>query len=253
MIKIKRITCPNELTEDVKKNLTQEYKISGKNVWNLEYIKNALLEMSKGKCIFCECKLGEESKFVEVEHFHPKSIYPDEVVEWTNLLPICKRCNGKKLDHDTKKYPIINPTINDPKTHLKMKNYRFIGKDQIGKETIGVLSLNDLKRLVYPRSIIGNKIAELLEDLLERIDDLSHKEELSRREINSITHKLENLLNSCQSDSEYSATCAYSLFGDENYYEIRCFFVEKGLWDTEFELLETSAKNNWLEVEFVNT
>lgn len=252
MIKIERTSCPGDLTEDVKRALTQEYKDNGTNVWNIEYIKNALLDMSNGKCVFCECKLGEESKYVEVEHFHPKSIYPDEVVEWTNLLPICKRCNGRKLDHDTKKYPIINPTINDPKTHLKMNNYRFIGKDQIGKETIDVLSLNDSKRLFLPRSLIGNQIAVLLDELIERIHDLSQKECLTRREINSITRKLENLLNSCQSDEEYSATCAYALFGDENYYEIRDFFIRMNLWDLDIQALETNAKSNWLNAEVIN-
>ena len=33
---------------------------------------------------------------MEVEHFHPKSLYPNEVISWENLLPICKRCNSSK-------------------------------------------------------------------------------------------------------------------------------------------------------------
>ncbi|EHB50138.1 MULTISPECIES: HNH endonuclease [Paenibacillus] len=247
MIKVERTKCPSELTEDIKQALTQEYKTSKKNVWNVDYIKNALLEMSNNKCIFCECKLGEESKYIEVEHFYPKSLYPDEVIEWTNLLPICKRCNVKKLDHDTKKEPIINPTVNDPKNHLRMINYRFVGKDQIGKDTVSILALNDSKRLILPRATIGNEIAELLEDLSDLVNEYSQKENLSRKEINKITGKLENLLDSCQCYSEYSATCAYALFGDDNYYLVKEFFISKGLWDPNLQNLEKTAIVNWLE------
>ena len=45
-----------------------------------------MLEMSHGKCSYCECKLGIESKDVTIDHFLPKSENPDEVVESFSCL-----------------------------------------------------------------------------------------------------------------------------------------------------------------------
>lgn len=50
-------------------------------------------------------------------------------MDWKNLLPICKRCNGLKRDHDTKLVPIINPKLIDPREHLTIKKFRFFSKD----------------------------------------------------------------------------------------------------------------------------
>jgi uncharacterized protein (TIGR02646 family) len=115
MIKLQAVAKPLQLTNEKVKQLTAEYKQSEKAVWKKTYITQTLLLMSFDKCCFCETKLNEESKYLEVEHFHPKSLYPDEVVSWTNLLPICKRCNGKKWNHDTKLEPIIHPVKDNPK------------------------------------------------------------------------------------------------------------------------------------------
>lgn len=96
MIRLYRPNCPQQLTDTVKDELTQEFINTGKNVWAKTYIKSALLAMSHNKCAYCECKLDEESKYMEVEHFLPKDDYPNQVVDWNNLLPSCKRCNTKK-------------------------------------------------------------------------------------------------------------------------------------------------------------
>lgn len=77
------------------------FRVYKKVVWNKAYIKNALLEMSDNKCCYCECKIGKGEREMHVEHFKPKSIYPDLVVEWNNLLPSCPHCNKQKSSHDT--------------------------------------------------------------------------------------------------------------------------------------------------------
>ena len=62
MIKLNRGECPKELTDEVKEELTELYKKDKeKDVWNSPKIKKplkeALLEMSHGKCSYCECAL----------------------------------------------------------------------------------------------------------------------------------------------------------------------------------------------------
>ena len=125
MIQLQALARPIELTDERVQQLTEKYKTDNTAVWQKDYIKKALLKMSFEKCCFCECRINEESKYLEVEHFHPKSLYPDEVLLWENLLPICKRCNVHKLNHDTKQDPIIHPVKDSPKKHLSIENYRF--------------------------------------------------------------------------------------------------------------------------------
>ncbi|QQZ58984.1 HNH endonuclease [Paenibacillus sonchi] len=240
MIKIERTLRPMQLTDEKVRELTLEYIQNNKNVWNQEYIKNALLFMSHNKCVFCECILGEESKYIEVEHFHPKSLYPEEVLKWSNLLSICKRCNGLKRDHDTKLIPIINPTENDPRQHLYMQNYRMKNKDEIGKRTIRLLQLNDGDRLLLPRFKIGNAVAEILDNLVKWIEKTNGTKMIE--EENELISKVGNLLKSCQPDAEYSTTCSYALLSDENFYLIKRHMLDREIWNVDLEKLEGDCK-----------
>lgn len=168
MIKLTRPKCPEELTEEVKQRLTAEFAGTGGRVWNQPYIRHSLWLMSKGKCAYCEMKLREEGKHLHVEHFHHKSKYLELVVEWTNLLPSCARCNTKKGPHDVAVAPIVDPSVEDPHDHLYLENYRFKPKTPMGTETIGTLDLNNFHELMVPRFEIGNQVQENLEDLLEK-------------------------------------------------------------------------------------
>lgn len=119
-------------------------------------IKDALIESSFGKCAFCEC-IPAEGGNVEVEHFNPKSIYPDLTFEWLNFLPSCRKCNGSKLSHDTGSEPIINPYDYNPDTlffydGLQLKVLETPDR-LVGLKTIEVCGLNTV-RLWRPRADI---------------------------------------------------------------------------------------------------
>lgn len=114
MIKLERQPKPNYLSEAAVIELTEKFKSDGSSVWNHPQIKTPLLASSYEKCAFCECSLSDESKYMEVEHFKYKSLYKDLVVEWTNLLPTCKRCNIAKGIHDVTADLIVNPYEVDP-------------------------------------------------------------------------------------------------------------------------------------------
>ncbi|MFN4151578.1 MAG: HNH endonuclease, partial [Candidatus Sericytochromatia bacterium] len=81
MIYIERTQSPMKL-EEQKEELKKKYLETGASVWNKDFIKKALLEMSHNKCAFCECTLNIESKYMEVEHFFNKSNYSEKVVDW---------------------------------------------------------------------------------------------------------------------------------------------------------------------------
>lgn len=236
MIQLKAQPKPVELTASEIRKLTKEFIKTEKSVWKKDYITEPLLKMSFGKCCFCETKVNEESKYMEVEHFYPKSIYKFKVVSWKNLLPICGRCNKKKLKHDTKKEPIINPVFDNPKEHLKLKNYRFYGKTDLGKLTKDIVDLNDRQRLVNVRSEIGVKLLEGLDDLLQLTQDYITNPITRKR--NKIIGKLKNILLEGTKEYEYSATVATVLLEDDNYKEIKQLFIDNNLWNDEFIQLE---------------
>lgn len=238
MIRLYRSAPPTELTADEVTRLTNLYLAQGDNVWNKSFIKKKLLDFSFGKCAFCECKANEGSVYVEVEHFLPKKIYPERVVEWENLLPSCKRCNGEKGEHDTGLEQIVNPTLDNPSEHFSLIGCRFHAKTDLGRRTIEVINLNDRARKLPERRF------EIYLDFCERLENL--REGLNNQLI--INRKLQRemriLLVESIPSAEYSATAATTLFSPENKFdEIKQQMMNLQLWDDEMEQLETQARN----------
>lgn len=54
--------------------------------------------MQHHKCCYCENYLPDRGSGKQVEHFRPRSKYPDLINEWENLLLACGTCNGEKND-----------------------------------------------------------------------------------------------------------------------------------------------------------
>ncbi|HRI62070.1 MAG TPA: hypothetical protein PK228_20160 [Saprospiraceae bacterium] len=229
---------PAELTDEKVRELTEKFRADkSQRVWNEGFITKALLDMSSGKCCYCECNIAEESKYMEVEHFHPKNPYEDEVVVWENLLPSCKRCNGNKSDHDTVNEPIIHPVNDDPREHLEFKAYRFYGKTSIGKMTIEIVKLNERQRLQLKRWEIGSKTVEELNELEERVRDfLAGNHTLQKRR--NMVSKLRGIMEQGQPNKEYSATVATEILREDSYHFAKTELSKLGLWDADFQHLE---------------
>lgn len=249
MIKLDRTPKPVELTTTLQVALTDEFKLTGKSVWNIDFIKNGLLGFSYNKCCYCEANIKEESKYLEVEHFHHKEAYKDEVLEWDNLLPSCKKCNGTKNDHDTKLEPIIDPSKVDPKDHLKYWRYRIKGSDEFGKLTVSVLKLNDQDRLVKKRFEIGNAIQDKLEQLNELADDYISGLNISTRRKNRIVNGMKDLMKEGLPCAIYSATSATVIITDTEYEILKNKLTSLGFWDTELSQLEIDLNKTALKLE----
>ena len=120
MIKLNRPPKPIYLSPEKELELVEKFKESGSAVWKAADITEPLLEASSKKCAYCECRLQEADSYMEVEHFRHKDEYADNVVDWENLLPSCKRCNTKKGTHDVVREPIVNPFDETPGDHLQL-------------------------------------------------------------------------------------------------------------------------------------
>lgn len=204
MIPLRNPAPPPQLTPEFFQEQTAVFVASGKAVWNLDFLKAALLEMGRNKCAYCEAILMEESKYLEVEHFHPKSRYKEQVLAWDNLLPACKRCNGIKRDHDVVAVPIINPRFVQPAEHLCFASPLLLsGKTALGQKTERVLRLNDHVMLIPVRVKLKDTIEKSLQGIQALLDDPDISPSASHR------HAATNLLNLLQTVEERSSHAAF--------------------------------------------
>lgn len=241
MIPINRPQKPVELDATKISELTARYKLDESSVWNQPYIRSALLDMSHNKCVYCESKVDEESKYMEVDHFLPKSIYQDLVVFWKNLLPSCKRCNTNKLDHDSESKPIIDPSTTLPNEHIGIRNYRLKGKNQLGRDTIDIVDLNESIRCTAKRFAIGEQVTITILQLHEILE--TYRINHHARTRNRLTGGIRRLLAEASPSSEYSATAATAMCSDEDFAVLVQQMKALNLWDPEMEAALTQANS----------
>jgi hypothetical protein len=241
MIKLERNFTPAKLTPAFVKEQTDEFKASKKNVWNIDWLKKGLLELSKGKCAYCECFVTNESNYMEVEHFEDKKHNPDKVLEWENLLPSCKRCNGSKSTHDVLTDPIVNPFNIIPQQQLFFRLYRFKGKTNIGVTTENALNINHPERAVKMRFEIGEALEDSVDKCLERLKLFKENNTTIRR--NKLLNCIEAVLRECQPKSNYAGTCATVLHSNQEYKTLKAEMEHLNIWNDELqELHEESEK-----------
>lgn len=81
-------------------------------------VKESLEQMFHSKCAYCESYISNVD-YGDIEHFKPKSKFPELSVTWENLLLSCKICNGTA--HKGEKWPapadggpLVNPCKENP-------------------------------------------------------------------------------------------------------------------------------------------
>lgn len=85
---------------------------SSKNKKVFDEIKVQLTNMCSGarRCVYCEDSVADE-----VEHIHPKDLYPEMCFRWDNYVYACGSCNGPKNNKfavfrsDNGEFQIVNP------------------------------------------------------------------------------------------------------------------------------------------------
>lgn len=87
--------------------------------------------LGNAKCIYCESYV-DVTCFSNIEHFHPKSICPDETFDWDNLFVGCTVCNTPKNNFNTSKEPFIHPVNDNPEDYLTYDDLVYIPKAQNG-------------------------------------------------------------------------------------------------------------------------
>lgn len=249
MLKIERIEQPVELTEELRLQLTEEFKETDRAVWKDTgigaAIEQALLEMSHSKCCYCECKLQYESNYLHVEHFYPKAIYKDEVLIWVNLLPCCPSCNTTKGGIDTKTIRLIKPDEEDPRIHLALQSYFLKGKDKLGSDSINKIDLNNFNKRIKPRRVLTEEYQVLASLLLDSAQAYASRSQLNGMQDrkNRIIDSTTFILNKCIPSAIYSAYNATRILNDTQYYHpIKTLLQKQNIWTPELANLEQQAQ-----------
>ena len=115
-------------------------------------VLDKLQAMFHGKCAMCE-RPGAE----QIEHFCPKSIYPERTYLWSNLLLICGDCNHNKIDLDPFNpaaadggAALLDPTVDTPEEHIRYDSITglsvFVNRQEgvrhRGEETVNAYHLD---------------------------------------------------------------------------------------------------------------
>ena len=101
---------------------TKREKERASNKYRHPQVQEALKVMFHGKCGYCESRI-EHMSDPHIEHYRPKSRFPELTFDWNNLLLACGKCNsiqykGDKFPEANVWGPIVNPCIDNPDDHF---------------------------------------------------------------------------------------------------------------------------------------
>ena len=130
-------------------------------------IKEALVQETKGKCVYCESKILH-IHHGDVEHILPKSIYANQTFTWQNLTLACEICNQNKSNNDPNLNFILNPYLHDPAMHIRFAGPWLVATTNEGENTKVLLDLN--RTPLYEKRL---ERMQGIESILKKITDLS--------------------------------------------------------------------------------
>ncbi len=247
MIRLTRRTAPTILDAAFVTAGVSTYIATGKAVWNHDEIKTALLQMSHGKCAYCELELGYGATYVEVEHFYAKDHHPTMVLDWDNLLPVCRRCNANKSSWDVAVagQMIVDPVSMAPPSHIRLDEaYRPIGLSNEGENSIIELGLDDIPRLGVLRYKVGETFKKTLIDLYNdyNLMPLSATVRQRRAKIRAI----KKLLQKSGEDQPFSAVLATVMMRSTVYANLKAALMAANEWDLELDQIDATASRSAL-------
>lgn len=224
---------PAQLTKEVQDRLTEAFlENPDKKVWDRPYIKEALLNMTYHKCAYSEVVLQENSSYMEVEHFYPKSLYPHKVVEWGNMLPVCKVCNNKKGKADPKEILLINPLTDEPSRHLSFQHYLCKPLDEKGSNSIQYYDLNH-SQFTKPRFTQIQSNEKQLDFLAKEME-----ENITESAQGRFAERFKVVLQTGQKTEPYSVCISLAIISNKHYDSIKAYLKRIKLWDCELEILD---------------
>lgn len=176
-----------DIPDSIKDRIEEKYRHN--------QIKRQLKRTSHKKCVYCEARVrdtrsnNQPERFkLTVEHFYPKSIYPDQIFKWENLFLACGSCNSCKGNHDPDVVPIVNPETENPEEYfiyeeLLIKESPEAPNVQKARDTIIACRL-DRDELIFPLGDIAKDFREKNTPTLSAIvNDCKDLENTNRKKV----------------------------------------------------------------------
>ena len=187
MIKITKESEPNVLKNNKSfwTNQLMKFVLNGQKIpktvqnrYNHPEVKNALINETNGKCMYCESFIGHVAS-EHIEHYKPKAAhkYPELTFEWTNLGLACPVCNSNKKDEFDENCAFVNPYTENPDDFFIAFGFIIYHKPGNSRAEL-TEKLLDLNR------------PELIERRKERIDSIIRIIELCAKEPNPTLKKM---------------------------------------------------------------
>ena len=147
-----------------------------------QHLKQPLKDLTKNHCSFCDgFPMGKMSRNT-IEHFRPKSKYPELSYCWTNLFIACDICQEKNdnfdklllkpdaLDYEFSKYFIFDFLNGEIKPNPKTSK---IAQER-AKITIDIYGLNNDDKPIFRKEEYEDNEADFLNNQLN-IDKVSYR------------------------------------------------------------------------------
>jgi hypothetical protein len=147
--------------------------------------------------MYCEGVIDDVS-YSAVEHVHPKSLFPELVLDWDNLGLVCTRCNTNKGDYssDRTDLALLNPYADLVADHLEFIGAVVAAADGSSRGENTIRQLRLMKR------------PDLWVAKMRRIEEIEVRIRLWQKELDPDTKQLlaEDLRDALSREREYSAT-----------------------------------------------
>lgn len=181
--------------------------------------KPHLREEFDGRCVYCRAidRIKGQETF-GVDHYRPKSLFPDLACEYLNLFYCCNRCNSLKRSFWPNVKRIgLEEFIPNPCEHVMFSHLRYIQGEvtavsAAGDMTLELLDLNDpdavnfrgaLIKLIDGHLLQINRLKKTIRDIKSRITASSDRKyinglALAESKLEGLFQALEHLIGSVE-------------------------------------------------------
>ncbi len=134
-------------------------------------------------CVYCRAHdLDQDTSSFHVEHYRPKSLFPELESRYTNLFYSCASCNRFKKNYwsDSPSKQVPNPCDTNMSEHLVFDSHFIKSRSSMGLLAVELLRLNNDEALRY-REAQRHLLFVLVESAVQyRKKKSKHKNRLER-------------------------------------------------------------------------
>ena len=159
---------------------TLDVQATWKSARRTQPLKEALAVLQRmaggrERCMYCV-----DSHGTDIEHFWPKTPYPQRMFEWPNMLLCCTECGrwkGNAFPLDQGKPLLVNPTSDDPWQHLDFDPVtgNITARFDVATNTVSPMGVATVKLLrLDRREALASGLQSTYRRIRNRVNDALH-------------------------------------------------------------------------------